>query len=85
MKKVMAIHIAAAFLLIAYVNTSHKLEKLFLIFTFFFLFATGLQPCIGQQLNVDSLRLILKTTIADTNRVNILYKLSDALTNKSVR
>jgi tetratricopeptide (TPR) repeat protein len=57
------------------------IERLNLILTFFLLFFTGLRPCIGQQQNVDSLSSALQTTKADTCRVNLLYKLSDALKN----
>ena len=56
------------------------IERLFLTLTFFFLIVTGLRPCVGQPLNVDSLVTVLKTTQIDTSKVNLLYRLSDAYT-----
>ena len=42
------------------------------------IFLVGLQPSQAQQQNVDSLLAVLQTTKADTSKVKLLYKISDA-------
>lgn len=72
------------------------IERLYLILTFFLLFATGLRPCNGQQQNIDSLKTILVNSKVDTNYVNILndlcfayknlykYEIADSLANVAI-
>src|SRR5450759_1124285 len=55
-------------------KNSHLSSFLFCIFLIFFLQPVNAQ----QQRKTDSLYNVLKTTKADTNRVNVLYSLSDA-------
>jgi tetratricopeptide (TPR) repeat protein len=81
MEKIFRIHIRKTFPAIAYINKSNQQKRFVQILTLFiFLFISKLQPCFGQQLNVDSLITLLNTTQIDTSKVNLLYKLSDAYT-----
>jgi tetratricopeptide (TPR) repeat protein len=61
------------------IGKSHRNQKLYTLNLFFCLFLLfQLSPLNSQQLKIDSLNNLLRTSKPDTNRVNLYYYLSDS-------